>query len=197
MGEKVMHSIHLSALAAAVCAGLCLGSVGPAPASAALVINVDTAAQQYYLSGSASGTPGITPIDAYKAIGWYNGQPTTGGDTALLSPDAFSVSGNTIASPFHLSFFDDGGISGQILLDSDNTTTLTAIPTERYDYSSWSAALQAELESNAAAGEALPATNGSSSFGMTFAEASLPEPTGLALLGVGAAGLLLNRRRLT
>jgi hypothetical protein len=190
-----MRSVRLLAIVMVACVGIYVE--GLAPASASLVINVDSTAHQYYLSGSASGTAMASFLPDVWMIVWSNGQSATGTEVNLLASDAISVSGNTVTDPFTMNLYEDGNVNGSIYVNSGNLTTLSGISSVRYDYSGWSAAMQTELETKALLGESVPANIGfgSSDFSMTFADAPLPEPAGLALLSAGMFGMMLKRRR--
>lgn len=176
---------HIRTLAAACAAAIVFG--GAVSASADMIINVDTAAQEYYLSGSATGEPFFDRNYGFYLISWDNDQDFSSDYENFLSPAAFTVSGNTITNSAFGFIHADGSVGGNIYFDTGNSTTLTGVPSQRYDYSGWSSSLRAELEDKAATGETLPVSNGSSSFAMTFAQApaAVPEPGSLALLSTG------------
>lgn len=166
-----------------------------AVASAQLTINVDTSAQHYYLSGSATGAVGGDAEDGYR-IFWDNGQPYNGGFPAFLAQTAFIATGNTMAG-FTMFIHDSGNVNGVLNFNSGNDVTLTGNSTLRFDYSGWASSVITELESKAALGETVATTSGASQFTLTFATAAIPEPTTYAafLGGTALVSALVRRRR--
>lgn len=164
-----------------------------AVASAQLTINVDTSAQQYYLSGSATGAVGGDAEDGYR-IFWDNGQPYNGGFPAFLAQTAFIATDNTTTG-FTMFIHGNGNVNGVLRFSSGNDVTLTGDSTVRFDYSGWESSVITELESKAALGETVATTAGSSQFTLTFATAAIPEPTTYAALLGGAALVIALVRR--
>lgn len=173
------------------------GWILTASAPAQLVVNVDPALQMYWLSGSASGAPGGDEDFGYE-IFWNNNLPYDGGYTNFLSLSAFTISGNSSAN-FIMFLHGNGNINGALDLNSGAALTLTGNAAVKFDYSGYSPGLVTSLESKAAANQALPATDGSPAFGLTFRTvAAVPEPSAIALLaglGLGAGAILFLRRR--
>jgi hypothetical protein len=163
-------------------------------ASAQLFLNVDTQLQQYYLSGTATGTPLFDPEFGEGTIFWDNGQPVNGGFTNFLSLAAFSVTGNT-ANSFTMFLHGNGDINGALDLSSGGATTLTGNPNVTFSYGGWAPALIAELESKALSGETVNVTEGSATFGLVFTTAAVPEPSSALLILIGGAGAAIWRGR--
>jgi len=173
-------------------------------ARAALIINVDPATKNYFVSGSATGTPGSTGFGPFLPrydIFWDNGQAYSippGDSTNLLTQSAFTVTGNTPTS-FVLFIHANGNVNGSFEFSSGATTTLTADSNYLYSYAGWSTTLIHEIEDKARLGETVPVTSGSSAFALSFAVASsaVPERTPTAgLVGtLTLIGVALRRRR--
>ncbi len=144
-----------------------------------LFINVDPVTKTFFFSGAATGEPRAAALGASR-IYWRNDEPSTSDDWAPLGHlfEAFVVSGNRVSDGFEWAFNAAGHVNANIEFQSDfgfptNPTTLTGNPTVLYDYSDWSAALQAELEQKAADSEILPVTEGDPAFALTFRTAGL------------------------
>ncbi len=158
--------------------------------SAQLILNVDPATKEYFVSGSATGVP-AGEEDFGFTLFWDNQQEYDGGYVDFLSGAAFDLQGN---SAFNWTMFlhGNGNVNGALRLGSADAFTLTGNPEVRHDYSSWSPAVIAELEGKATSGEFLAVTDGSPAFAMQFAV--VPEPSTYALLGFSGVILMLVRR---
>ena len=150
--------------------------------------------QQYYLSGTATGTPLFDPDFGSGTIFWDNGQPVNGGFTDFLSLAAFSVTGNS-ANSVTMFLHGNGDINGALDLNSGGATTLTGNPNVTFSYGGWAPALIAELESKALSGETINVTEGSATFGIDFTSA-VPEPSSVLLIVIGGAGAAIWRSRI-
>ena len=158
--------------------------------SAQLILNVDVAEKQYFLTGSATGAPDGEEDFGYTVF-WDNQQPYDGGYADFLSLAAFDLQGNSSIS-FTMYLHGNGNINGYLRLESGSAFTLSGNPEARFDYASWSPAMIAEFESKATGGEFLSVTEGSPDFAMQFAV--VPEPSTYALLGSSGIILMLVRR---
>jgi hypothetical protein len=167
----------------AVLLSLCLCAI----TSAQLTINVDASAQEYYLSGSATGAVGGDEDMGYEVF-WNNSQPYNGGFSNFLSDGAFTVSGNT-AGGFTMFIHGNGNINGVFNFVTAGSVTLTGNSAVRFDYGSWDPLMIAEIESKAALGETVAVTRGSSDFALVFSTAAIPEPSTYAALFGGLAFL--------
>jgi hypothetical protein len=171
------------------------------PFAATLFLNVDTSAQEYYLSGSASGSPYVNdfgPFAQGSQIFYSNYQPTAGGYASWLSLDAFTVTGNT-ASHMTLYIHGNGNINGAINFAEGSALTLAGKESQRYSYATWDTSVITALEGKATVGEILVPTQGDVSFAIQFkhAPAAIPEPSTVAAIfgAVALAGVVVHRRR--
>ncbi|MBX3745793.1 MAG: PxKF domain-containing protein [Verrucomicrobiae bacterium] len=142
---------------------------------------MDPLTQTYFLSGSATGQPARqSPFRVF----WENFQPQADEFARLLSPEAFTVSGNIIVRAFDGFIHAGGNVNGAIAFDSDSLTTLTGNKAVQFDYSGWSSALIDELENKALDGEVVGMLEGSPEFALTFRLLEPVEPEPLSWSGV-------------
>jgi len=174
-----------------VMAVLTVGALLAGHAQAALVMEIDTANEQFRLTGSDSGT--AAHGDLYNAI-WAIGTDSMGSETAEsyeAYADLFSES--FVSEGFILeSYSDTGGLVVLLLIMSQNDFSSVSGSEAWVDYSKMNETLKPEFEGligGAMYSWGLYAQSGWSDIAIH----AVPEPATMALLGLG--GLLIRRKR--
>lgn len=163
-------------------------------ASAELVLNVNAADKEYFLAGSASGTPFHDVSFGENYLLWDNVGFFGGGYGSLLSTSAFEATGNSILS-FEMFLHGNGNINGVMQLASSNYMSLQGNPSVVFSYAEWDPNAIVELESKAMAGEVVAVSHGAFAFALRVEQASVPEPDSLCLVVCSVVILILKRRR--
>lgn len=163
-------------------------SLSLAPASAQLLLTVDAAAKTLSFSGSDTGTP---PSGAgRKRVIWTGGTgPFT--TTSLDLESLFDITGNSFDASNILLIYDNGGLGLNLTFTEEGQTTLTGNGST-LSYDVYSESQKAVLE---ASNGNVMVLGGSSSGWSSINVEVVPEPASGLLLGLGAAALLLRRRR--
>ena len=176
-----------------VMAVLTVGALLAGHAQAALVMEIDTANEQFRITGSDSGT--AAHGDLYNAI-WAIGADSMGSETAEsyeASADLFSES--FVSEVFILeSYSDTGGLVVLLLIMSQNDFSSVSGSEAWVDYSTMNETLKPEFEGligGAMYSWGLYAQSGWSDIAIH----AVPEPATMALLGLGSLGLLRRRRK--
>jgi hypothetical protein len=153
-------------------------------AHAGLLLHIDTATQEFFFSGSDSGTP-VFFFSFYSVI-WDVG--TISDPTELLPHDGLSASGNTLLSS-NVDLYETGALTNAAFPFSD-PVTLTGNG-KRKSYASANDAQRAYFEGTI--GSRL-----TPSVGTGFSDIRVvPEPSPLVLIGIaGALVIVFNRRRI-
>jgi len=174
-----------------VMAVLTVGALLAGHAQAALVMEIDTANEQFRLTGSDSGT--AAHGDLYNAI-WAIGADSMGSETAEsyeAYADLFSES--FVSEVFFLdSYSDTGGLAALLLIMSETDFSGVSGSEAWVDYSTMNETLKPEFEGligGAMYSSGLYAQSGWSDIAIH----AVPEPATMALLGLG--GLLIRRKR--
>ncbi len=184
-------SIHFRILTRSVLASLAILAALATAARAQLVLNINPDTEQFWFTGSDTGTPA-----AYRTVSWFIGSGTqnsyniVSSNNELVTGSASAInSGSLYLSPN--SGQDRLGIGFNFLTAA--TTTLTGNgSSDTFSYSGLSAGSKDNLA--AADGQSLSLAEGS---GFSNLQVSVvPEPSSYALLGgLATLGFIATRRR--
>jgi hypothetical protein len=161
-------------------------------ANAALTLNIDTATERYWLTGSSTGQFGAFFENATWVIGSNSSRTDVGlvGDLTGIATTINSVS--IISGGIGAS---GSGFTFNIKANSTDMTTITGSGEDfAIDYSGVAQAFKDNFESGLLTGFSNSETEGST-FG-TLNIVAVPEPSAALLLGVGVLGFVTRRRRI-
>lgn len=160
-----------------------------------IITNIDSVNQQFWFTGSASGTPGDNV--GIKEVSWSSNSLNTGTVFSdFFNPD-FSWSGNVPIFESYVLHMSTGGgnkIALTARFDTFASATLTAGGT-KFNYGSFNTANKNFLAGLAQSGGAIPID-----FGVGFSAiqvngiTAVPEPSSLLLASVITCGLFFRRR---
>lgn len=153
-------------------------------ADAGLVLTIDTTTQTAFLSGTDTGTP-----SGFSFITWLAG---SGGTASQASNNAVVTSSSSSVTVGQLFASDTDRVGVQFFMSNMSMTTLTSVPSEIFDYSSFTAAQQATLEGTI--GTSIPLLNGSGFMSLNSV-AAVPEPSSIGMFGLGVGIAFVRRRR--
>ena len=175
-----------------VMAVLAIGALFAGNARAALVMQIDTANEQFRITGSDSGT--AAHGDLYNAF-WAIAPDSMGSETAELYEayaDLFSES--FVVEVFMLESYSDTGTSAALLLIMSQTDFSGVSGSEAWvDYSTMNETLKPEFE-GLIGGVMSSGLLSEQSGWSDIAIHAVPEPATLSLLGIGIVGLLARRK---
>jgi hypothetical protein len=160
-----------------------------------LFVNVNAAAKQYYVSGSATGSVEPDSLSGGGEILWDNGATPGGNRTTLLTSAAFSVTGNTL-SGVDVVIYDSGLVAGDAFFGVEVNTTLTGNPSQLYDYSGFASGVATQLELLASSGGRVGMASGGSTFTLQFVAVPEPRFGGWFVFGLAVAALVVTESRL-
>lgn len=162
-------------------------------ASAQLVLNIDTATQTFWISGSETGTPGADIGGG--AFNWSNGGTSSGTNQFEDVLNTVTSSNSAINYGPQMQGNDTGTkILFAVGVDSIASTSIAGTSTA-VDYSGWNGNMISNFE--ALIGSSLTSSKGTLNDISVVAGSAVPEPsTYAAILGsLTLAGTVLARRR--
>jgi hypothetical protein len=133
--------------------GMVLAFGVPAVSYAQIVLNVDSASEEFFFTGSDSGAPITSPAFRFR---WQSGSDTAVGFESIDVSSGFDFS----VSPFAARLGSDtGAISVAFVYTSDPGSVSFTGNSTRFSYASWSDTNKSNLEALVASG-ALPVVDG-------------------------------------